>query len=341
VAGAALPAASFLANLVPWWSADHPAVVLVAAIVVLVGVITAAALAGPWRRSIVVPGAIVGGVTALVLTLDALTGSHLQTCSMLGYTPLVAGRFYGFGNIPWALWVAGLIIATGAVAGWLQSTGRGRLATGTVVAAGILALVIDGAPFAGADFGGIIAIFPGFAVFALMIAGRRVRISRLLLVLAVGVVVVLGVSFLDSLRADPTHIGEFWKSLTNGDGGTIILRKARGMIGTFGNWELSVLAVAAVVFLIFALLRPLTWRAAVLHTAYERAPALRPTLIAVLVTGGVGMLVNDSGVAIPALAFTVAIPLALAASIQALGHGEPNEPPERSEQSESASAPKA
>jgi hypothetical protein len=341
VAGAALPVASFLANLVPWWSADHPAVVLVAAIVVLVGVITAAALAGPWRRSIIVPGAIVGGVTALVLTLDALTGSHLQTCSMLGYTPLVAGRFYGFGNIPWALWVTGLIIATGAVAGWLQSTGRGRLATATVVAAGILALVIDGAPFAGADFGGIIAIFPGFAVFALMIAGRRVRISRLLLVLAVGVVVVLGVSFLDSLRADPTHIGEFWKSLTNGDGGTIILRKARGMIGTFGNWELSILAVAAVVFLIFALLRPLTWRAAVLHTAYERAPALRPTLIAVLVTGGVGMLVNDSGVAIPALAFTVAIPLALAASIQALGHGEPSEPPERSEQSESASAPKA
>ena len=54
-----------------------------------------------------------------MLTLDVLTGSHLQTCSMLGYTPLVAGRFYGFGNIPWALWVTGLIIATGAVAGWL------------------------------------------------------------------------------------------------------------------------------------------------------------------------------------------------------------------------------
>jgi hypothetical protein len=341
VAGASLPVASFLANLVPWWSADHPAVVLVAAIVVLVGVVTAAALAGPWRRSIVVPGAIVGGVTALVLTLDALTGSHLQTCSMLGYTPLVAGRFYGFGNIPWALWVTGLIIVTGAVAGWLQSSGRGRVATATVVAAGVLALVIDGGPFAGADFGGIIAIFPGFAVFALMIAGRRVRLSRLLLVLAVGVVVVLGVSFLDSLRADPTHIGEFWKSLTNGDGGTIIFRKFRGMISTFGNWKLSIIAIAAVAFLIFALLRPLTLRAAVLHTAYERAPALRPTLIAVLVTAGVGMLVNDSGVAIPALAFTMAIPLALAASIQALGPEETSEPPSRSERSESASAPKA
>ncbi len=341
LAGAALPAASFLANLYPWWSSGHPAVAMVAAIVIMIAAITGLALAGPWRRSITGAGAVVGGVTALVLTLDVLTGSHLQTCSMLGYTPLVAGRFYGFGNMPWALWVTGVIIVAGAVAGRLLAYGRRGVATAAVILAGVLALLIDGAPFAGADFGGIIAIFPGFAVFALMIAGRRVRVSRLLAVLAVGAVVVLGVAFLDSLRADPTHIGEFWKSLMNGDGGTIVFRKFRGMIGTFGNWELSLIAVAAVVFLFFALLRPLAWRAAVLHTAYERAPALRPTLVAVLVTAGVGMLVNDSGVAIPALAFTVAIPLALVASIQAIEPEETTTAPPRSTPSESASAPKA
>jgi hypothetical protein len=260
---------------------------------------------------------------------------------MLGYTPLVAGRFYGFGNIPWALFVTGLIIVTGAVAGLLLAAGRRGVATGVVIGAGVLALLVDGAPMAGADFGGILAMIPGFAVFALMIAGRRLRLSRLLAGVAVGVVVVLAMSFLDSLRANPTHIGEFWHSLMNGDGGTIVFRKFRGMIGTFGNWELSLIAVAAVAFLIFALLRPLAWRAAVLHTAYERAPALRPTLVAVLVTAGVGMLVNDSGVAIPALAFTVAIPLALVASIQAIGPEETTAPPPRSERSESASAPKA
>jgi hypothetical protein len=341
LAGASLPAATFVANLVPWGSSGHPAVAMVAAILVATAVITAAALAGPWRRSITGTGAIVGGVTALVLALDVFTGSHLQTCSVLGYTPLVAGRFYGFGNIPWALFVTGLIIVTGAVAGWLLAAGRRSAATAVVIGAGVLALVIDGAPMAGADFGGILAMIPGFGVFALMIAGRPVRLSRLVAVLAAGAVVVLVVAFLDSLRANPTHIGEFWNSLMNGDAGTIIFRKFRGMIGTFGRWELSVMAVAAVAFLIFALLRPLAWRAAVLHTAYERAPALRPTLVAVLVTAGVGMLVNDSGVAIPALAFTVAIPLALVASIQAIGPDETTEPPQRSEPSESESAPKA
>src|SRR3569833_3210383 len=98
LAGASLPAATFVGNIVPWWAADRPAVVMVTGIVVGVALITGLSLAGPWRRSIMGAGAVVGGVTALVLTLDVLTGSHLQTCSMLGYTPLVAGRFYGFGN---------------------------------------------------------------------------------------------------------------------------------------------------------------------------------------------------------------------------------------------------
>src|SRR5262249_14652941 len=133
----------------------------------------------------------------------------------------------------------------------------------------------------------------------------------------------------------------FWNSLWNGDAGTIVFRKFRGMIGTFGNWELSLIAVAAVAFLIFALQRPLSWRAAALQTAYERAPALRPTLIAVLVTAGVGMLVNDSSVAIPGLAFTVAIPLAFAASVQAMDPDESAAQPPRSKRSESASVPKA
>jgi hypothetical protein len=375
---ASLPAAAFLANLVPWWSSGYPAVVMVLEILVAMAALTAVAAAGPWRRSVTGAGAVVGGVTALVLTLDVMTGNHLQTCSMLGYTPIVAGRFYGFANTSWALWITGLIIATGALAsrvlggpherrnGWyeraraaarerLPAAGRlyercraavtGRMPGGRrhaaagalVVAAGLVALVIDGAPTLGADFGGIIAVIPGFAVFAFMVTGTRIRPSRLLAVLAVGAVVVLAVSFADSLRADPTHIGEFWDSLWNGDAGTIVARKFRGMLGTFGNWELTLIAVLATGFLFFALRRPLAWRAAALHTAYERDPGLRPTLVAVLVTAGVGMLVNDSGVAIPAMASTVAIPLALAASVRALELGLTGSP-SRSEPAESASS---
>lgn len=342
LAAAALPAASFLANVFPWWSAGHPGTVMITAILVEVAVLTAVAAAGPWRRSVTGAGAVIAGVTAAVLTADVMTGDHLQNCSVLGYTPLVAGRFYGFGNTTWALWITAVILVTGALAGRLLRGGRERRgpATALVVAAGVVALVVDGAPMWGADFGGIIATFPGFAVFALMMSGRRIRPFRLLAVLAAGAVLVLGVAYLDSLRANPTHIGEFWDSLVNGDAGTIIFRKFRGMVGTFGNWELSVLAAAAVVFLVFALQRPLAWRAAALQLAYERAPALRPTLVAVLVTAGIGMLVNDSGVAIPAMAVTLAVPLALAASVRAM-ELDARESPTRSLPPRETPAPKA
>ena len=338
LAAAALPIASFLANVYPWWSAGHPEVVMSVLIVAFVTVLAAAA--GPWRRSVTGAGAVVAGVTVVVLTLDVMTGSHLQNCSVLGYTPLVAGRFYGFGNPPWALWITGAILAAGASAGGLLRKERRGAATALVVAVGVAALVVDGAPMWGADFGGIIATFPGFAVFALMISGRRIRPSRLLAVPAAGAVLVLGVAYLDSLRANPTHIGEFWDSLVNGDAGTIVFRKFRGMVGTFGNWELSVLAAVAVVFLVFALLRPLAWRGAALHLAYERSPALRPTLVAVLVTIGIGMLVNDSGVAIPAMAVTLVVPLALAASVRAL-ELDASEPPTRARPPRETPASKA
>ncbi|MEV5710460.1 hypothetical protein [Actinoallomurus sp. NPDC052274] len=342
LATASLPVTTYLANLVPWWSSAHPAAELALTMLAAIAVITAMAAAGPWRRSVTGSGAIVGGVTALVLTLDVMTGNHLQTCSMLGYTPLIGGRFYGFGNIAWALWITGVIVATGAVADRLLHTSRNRrlLATTLVVTAGFVALVIDGAPVWGADFGGIIATCPGFVIYVLMVSGQRIRLSRLLAVPMIGAVFVLGVAFLDSLRSEPTHIGEFWNTLTSGGSGTVVIRKFHAMQSSFDNPRLAFVTVASVGFLFFALLRPLAWRAAALHTACERAPALRATLTTVLVTAGVGMLVNDSGLTIPALAFTTAIPLALAAGIQGLGL-DARDSPRPSERSERASAPSA
>lgn len=343
LAAASVPVASYLANLVPWWSSGHSGLVLALLLLAGIAVVTAISVAGPWRRSVTGPGAVVGGVTVLVPTLDVMTGSHLQNCSMLGYTPLVAGRFYGFANTTWAVWITGLIILVGALAGHLlgRDGARSATATGVVVAAGVVAMMIDGAPMLGTDFGGIIAIIPGFAVFVTIVAGRRIRLSQLAVVLAAGAVLVLGFAYLDSLRANPTHIGEFWDNLVSGDAGTVLLRKLQGMLRTFGNWELTVIAVVGAGFLFFALQRPLAWRAAALHTAYEHAPALRATLAAVLVTAGVGMLVNDSGVAIPALALTTAIPLALAASVRAMELDGGDEAPSRPEPAEPTSTPKA
>lgn len=253
LAVAAVPVATYLANLVPWSRSTHPLLAFMGSTLAAVVILTGLAMAGPWRRSLTVPGAIIGAGTAVVLTLDVMTGSHLQTDNLLGYTPLVAGRFYGFANNAWAVWIMGAVIATGVVVQRLLRThGRG-VATGFVILVGIVAIAIDGGPMWGADFGGTIAIIPGFAVFALLVLGRKVAPKHVIAVLVGGAVFVVGLSYADSLRANPTHIGEFWKQLVHGDAGTVVARKLGSMIGTFGYWNLTFSTVAALAFWFFVL----------------------------------------------------------------------------------------
>lgn len=75
--GAAVPAATYLVNLAPWWQAAHPAMALFGGVVAGAAVITGVALARPWRRDVMVPGTIVAGITAVLLGTD-LTAAGLS-----------------------------------------------------------------------------------------------------------------------------------------------------------------------------------------------------------------------------------------------------------------------
>lgn len=331
--GAAAPVASFLANLVPWWRSAHPAPALALSVLGAITVVTALALAGPWRRSVIGPGLVIAAVTALVLGGDALTGSHLQLNAIMGYTALVAGRFYGFGNQAFALFAVAAILTAGWLAERYLVAHRRTAAVVTVVTVGAIAIAIDGWPAWGSDFGGVIAMVPALAVLALMISGRPVSLPRILLFCLAGAVIVLAISLIDSLRAEPSHLGRFWDDLINGEAWGVIGRKFGAMLRSLGYWPFTVAVVGALCFLFFVLARPLQWRAALLDRAYHHSVTLRPVLTSALVLAIAGMLVNDSGVVIPAIAVSLAIPLTLAASVRAWElDGEPaaTSPPARS-----------
>src|SRR5690606_26207214 len=125
-----------------------------------------------------------------------------------------------------------------------------------------------------------------------------------------------------------SHFGAFAAQVVNGDAGTVLTRKLGAMLGTLGNWHLTLLAAGALLFLFAVLNRPGNWRIGALQRAYEYAPTLRAGLTGSLVTALVGFAANDSGVAIPALALTVAVPLTLSACVWALQQREqePEEP---------------
>ncbi|WP_396447411.1 hypothetical protein [Actinomadura sp.] len=316
--GGAAPGASFLAGLLPWWRAEHPTPVLICTVLGFAGLLTGVALAGPWRRSVVVPGLVITGVTGIVLALDVMTGSNLQLNTLMGYTALVAGRFYGFGNQAFSLFAVAAILTAAWLTEYPLRRRRTAVAVGIVAAIGVFAVVVDGLPAFGSDFGGVLAIVPAFAMLGLMVAGKRVSAPRLGLFFAAGAAIVLFISYLNARSANPTHLGRFWQDLMDGDAWGIVTRKFNAMLNSLGYWPYTLAIAAAVVFLFFVLARPTRWRVSLLQGAYKHSLSMRPALICALAAGVIGTLVNDSGVVILSVAFSLATPLMLAAGLRSL-----------------------
>ncbi|GGO13146.1 hypothetical protein GCM10010116_26470 [Microbispora rosea subsp. aerata] len=314
----ALPVSIFLAQLVPWWGFARPMPALLGTILGFAVVVAGLAYAGPWRRHVLGPLAVVSGISSLALLADVMTGSHLQMNAVAGYEPVTGGRFYGFGNMAFAVFSTGTILLLAAVAHALRR--RPRLAVAICVAYGLLAIAGDGWPTWGADFGGVPSFVLGVAVCVLMAAGGRVSIFRLALIAGAGAVLIAVIAVADWLRpADRrTHLGAFVQQLIGGEGGSVVGRKLGAMLHTLGNLPLTLLSVVALAFLFLVLARPSRWGAPALSLAYERAPRLRAGLFGALTAAFAGFLINDSGIAIPAMALTVAVPLTLAASVHAL-----------------------
>ncbi|ETK30435.1 hypothetical protein [Microbispora sp. ATCC PTA-5024] len=325
IALAAIPVSTYLVNLTPWARAPQPTLTLVAGIGLTAAALTVVALAGPWRRGVVGPVAVIAAVTAAVLLGDLLTGTPLQLNSVMGYTGVVGARYYGLGNIPFALLATAVLLVTTVVADRLVRSGRKVLGVALVAALGGFAMLLDGWPGVGSDFGGVIAFVPGIAVAALLVAGKRVSVIRLAAFCVAGGVVVMGIAFLDYLRPpdSQTHLGRFVGQVLDGTFLPVISRKLGAMLHTLISPNLMPVVIAAFAFLVFALLRPGQASAGALPVAFERAPTLKAGLLGALVSGVVGMLVNDSGAAVLSMALALAVPLVLSAGIRALQLGDP------------------
>lgn len=293
--GTALPAASFLAGLVPWWRLDRPLPALVAVTVLLAALLAAAAA----RTSC--PVGAVCALTALVLVADLVTGARLQLTSVTGYSPLVAGRFAGIGNVAFGVYAAAGLVATA----WLA---RGRLLP--VVGLGAVLVAVDGAPSWGSDVGGVLALLPALVVLALLITGRKVSVARLVGAGLAAVLLVTGLALLDATRpADRrTHLGRFVGQVADGTAGGLLRRKAEAVLGLLFHSPVTALLPVVVAGAVLLLLRPPPQ----LARAFAAAPAYRQALVALCVASALGFALNDSGAAVPALALVVVLPATVA-----------------------------
>jgi hypothetical protein len=322
VAAAALPIATYLAGLIPWERSGSPVPSLIGALVAADLVVAGIALLGPWRRYRLGPALAVLTVTVGTLLADVFTGSTLELNGLLGYDAIVAGRFTGYGNLTFGLMSVSALSVTAAlatVAGRRAGPARARLATGgTVLVLGFLVVGVIGAPGLGRDFGGVLAALPGFLVLAMLLARVPVTVVRLLAVLAAAVVTVGTVAVLDWMRppADRSHLGRFVEQILTGEAWTVISRKGQANLDILRSsplaWMLPV-AIVAALWLVRpgGLLRsgPGDEVGGPAGLSGGQVFVVRSVLVSALLSLVLGAAVNDSGVAVPATAAALLVPL--------------------------------
>jgi hypothetical protein len=320
VTAGAVPAATFLASLVPWWLLPHPAVLLYGLAAAWTAVIAVIALAGPWRGSPLGPPGVVAAVTVAVIGLDVMTGSRLQLGTPFGLSALEAGRFYGVGNNALGVYGAsGLLLAAWAAtalgaAGPEPEPGGRRRGVLAVSAIALFVVVAAGWPGFGAKVGGTIAMVPGFLLLLAAVAGIRVTWRRALLILVSGLVLVTGFAVLDYLvpSAGPSDIGAFVGHVLHGGSGGILQRKISANVGSLTTTVYSPIVPVVVVAAALILAWPHRFRLDGLNRAYAALPLLRPALAAMWLVAVLGWIADDSGVTVPAAAIPLALMLVIA-----------------------------
>ena len=307
---AALPVAGYLVTLTRWWGAPSPGLALWGAMAAIAGGLAVLAGQLPARPLWWAAGGL-SLVTTVVLALDAVTGTTLARGSLLGPSPILGGRFYGFGNPTFSVFVVTALVLAGAVAAELLTRNRRRLAVAAVLAIGALALVVDVWPTWGGDIGGGLSLLPGFALLALAVAGYRVTLLRLAAAGVGGVTLVAVVGVLDWLRPEAarSHAGRFVQQVIDGDAWELVERKAGFAWSSLGAGPTAWVTVALVALAAAALLRPQRYGFTRLRAAFDQWPTLRPTLAAILLTIVIGAAVNDYGIRIGTIALTTGLPL--------------------------------
>ncbi|MGP9586904.1 hypothetical protein ACT3TB_14725 [Micrococcaceae sp. AOP34-BR2-30] len=305
---AAMPVSTYLVNTVPWERATNPDIAMLGALAgwsLALGVI---ALLGPWRGFKLGPVLFVSVVTVLVLAYDVMTGSQLQMSTLLGEPLLIASRFYGIGNSALALYCCALILA---VAGFASLTKRPLMRILIVTVPILISSVILAAPGLGTKFGSVPTLIIGVAYLVLAAAGIRFSLKRMGLTVGIAGFVMLAVLFLDWLRpADQrTHFGRFFDSIISGEALGVLARKIGMNIDILTQSWMTLLLPLIIIGVFWLALEPQRFSLQGMINAYDRIPLLRAGMISLAILLGVGTIINDSGIVVPAVGILFLVPV--------------------------------
>ncbi len=259
------------------------------------------------RRRGAVESLVAGlGTLVAVFVVDVVTGAHLQFNSGFGFSPEVAGRFIGLGNISYAFLAAAAVL----LAGLLAHLVGGRAGAWAGISVLVVAVVVDGAPFFGADVGGVLTMVPAFSLTAAMLLGRRIRAGAVVALFAVTAVAISVAAVIDSLRpaAQRTHLGRLVEQI-GGEGSSaftsVVVRKLDMNLSTLASSDWR-----PIVIVVLGLVAYLAWsRDHHLRHLLAAVPEMRASLVGLAVVAGLGYALNDQGIVIPAAMLAILGPV--------------------------------
>lgn len=247
------------------------------------------------------------GVVIVVIAGGLVVDAPLQLNTIFGYSVAVAGRFAGLGNLAFALLGSSTVIVAALLA---DRFGAWGVRAGVALLAAVV--IVEGLPILGADVGGVLSMVPAFGVTALVLLGRRVGWRQLVGLGAVAGGAVLVFAFVDLARPIEarTHLARLAEHVLDGRWGPFFGNLSRRWQASFGGANAAAWATMALVALAVAVYVALvaTRRIGPNATPRERH---RPTVAAVAGVGvlaALGLIANDSSVAVPATMLIVAVP---------------------------------
>jgi hypothetical protein len=266
------------------------------------------------------------GVIVALIGLDIALGAPLQLNTTFGYSVAVAGRFTGLGNLAFALFGSATIVLAALI---VDRAGRRGLWPAVAVMAAVV--VIEGLPMLGADVGGVVAMVPAFGVTALVLVGRRVGWREVALLAVATSGVLFAFALVDAARPAEvqTHLARVAEQVLDGRWDIFSKNLGRRWQASLGGAQLAGWVTVGSVMTL-ALAYAALVAAGRMGPGATRSLRHRPTLAAaagLAVLGVVGLVANDSSVAVPLTMLIVAAPALL---LQALASppGVAGVPPE-------------
>ncbi|MEX2588508.1 MAG: hypothetical protein WD602_11045 [Actinomycetota bacterium] len=261
------------------------------------------------------------GAIAVLFSLDVVLGAPLQVNSVFGYSVAVAGRFAGFGNLAFALFGT-----TAVLLAVLTVERHGRRALWPVLVMLGLVVLVEGLPMLGGDVGGVVSMVPAFGVTGLLLAGRRLRWLHIAGLGAGTLALVLAFAFVDASRPPGarTHLARLAQNLLEGRWSPFADSVGRRLQASFGSAELTAWVSLAVLMLGAAVYVFLVARGTIGLDAppRRREPGWSAAVAGLGVLAVMGLVANDSSLAVPATMFVVAAPVFAIRYTRAAGGAE-------------------